>query len=183
MGLNLSNRQIAQELDLNEDDVQAMTEAVAFRPCRQDPGREAGGLRSRSMRSTSSPGTKEIRSAVAKKDRAGRRRRLKRTPGRGTLEKEKSPILGLIQRGGEVVLHMLANVQQTTIRPIIEGVVAPGSRILDTDEYSIYARLKSWGYEHKTVCHGRGEYARDEDGNGFCEVHVNTLEVRRCGAD
>ena len=35
---------------------------------------------------------------------------------------------------------MLANVQQTTIRPIIEGVVAPGSCI-HTDEYSIYARL------------------------------------------
>jgi len=35
----------------------------------------------------------------------------------------------------------------------------------------------------KTVCHpsftcsvARGEYARDEDGDGFCEVHVNTLE-------
>ena len=24
--------------------------------------------------------------------------------------------------------------------------------------------------------HGRGEYARDEDGDGFCEVHVNTME-------
>ena len=66
---------------------------------------------------------------------------------------------------------MLANVQQTTIRPIIEGVVAPGSCI-HTDEYSIYARLTAWGYEHRTVCHGRGEYARDEDGDGFCEVHV-----------
>src|SRR5687768_17581076 len=66
---------------------------------------------------------------------------------------------------------MLANVQQTTIRPIIEG--APGSCI-HTDEYSIYARLTAWGYEHRTVCHG--EYARDEDGDGFCEVHVNTLE-------
>jgi transposase len=33
-----------------------------------------------------------------------------------------------------------------------------------------------WGYQHKTVCHGRGEYARDEDGDGFCEVHVNTIE-------
>ena len=69
---------------------------------------------------------------------------------------------------------MLANVQQTTIRPIIEGVTQ-GSCI-HTDEYSIYARLTAWGYEHKTVCHGRGEYARDEDGDGFCEVHVNTLE-------
>src|SRR4051794_15000453 len=36
--------------------------------------------------------------------------------------------------------------------------------------------LPAWGYRHKTVCHGRGEYARDEDGDGFCEVHVNTIE-------
>jgi transposase len=32
------------------------------------------------------------------------------------------------------------------------------------------------GYEHNTVGHGRGEYARDEDGDGPCEVQVNTLE-------
>ena len=29
---------------------------------------------------------------------------------------------------------------------------------------------------HPIVCHAHGEYARDEDGDGFCEVHVNTLE-------
>ena len=45
-----------------------------------------------------------------------------------------------------------------------------------TDEYSIYARLCAWGYDHKSVKHGRGEFARDEDGDGFCEVHVNTME-------
>src|SRR3982750_1495932 len=28
----------------------------------------------------------------------------------------------------------------------------------------------------KTVCHARGEDARDEDGDGFCEVHVDTAE-------
>jgi transposase-like protein len=70
---------------------------------------------------------------------------------------------------------MLANVQQKTIKPIITAAVAPGA-LVHTDEYSIYARLPAWGYGHKTVCHGRGEYARDEDGDGFCEVHVNTME-------
>ena len=70
---------------------------------------------------------------------------------------------------------MLANVQQATIRPIIEASVAKGARV-HTDEYDVYARLEEWGYGHKTVCHGRGEYARDEDGDGFCEVHVNTTE-------
>jgi transposase len=70
---------------------------------------------------------------------------------------------------------MLANVQQRTIKPIIEAAVATGS-LVHTDECGIYARLPAWGYRHKTVCHGRGEYARDEDGDGFCEVHVNTME-------
>ncbi len=70
---------------------------------------------------------------------------------------------------------MLANVQQATIKPIITAAVASGT-LVHTDEYSIYARLPAWGYGHKTVCHGRGEYARDEDGDGFCEVHVNTME-------
>lgn len=91
------------------------------------------------------------------------------------MEKEKPPILGLIQRGGQVVLHMLANVQQVTIRPIIDKFVSKGTLIY-TDEYNIYDRLPAWGYRHNTVCHGRGEYARDEDGDGHCEVHVNTME-------
>ena len=70
---------------------------------------------------------------------------------------------------------MLANVQQATIRPVIEATVAQGA-LVHTDEYDVYARLEAWGYGHKTVCHARGEYARDEDGDGFCEVHVNTME-------
>jgi transposase len=74
-----------------------------------------------------------------------------------------------------VVLQMLANVQQAPIRPIIEATITRGA-LVHTDEDDIYARLPSWGYDHKTVCHGRGEYARDDDGDGFCEVHGNTLE-------
>jgi transposase-like protein len=70
---------------------------------------------------------------------------------------------------------MLPNVQQVTIQPIIADTVAPGS-LVHTDEYDIYARLPAWGYLRKTVCHARGESARDEDGDGFCEVHVNTIE-------
>jgi transposase-like protein len=70
---------------------------------------------------------------------------------------------------------MLPNVQQNTIKPVITAMVAKGATVY-TDEYDIYARLPEWGYGHKTVCHAHGEYARDEDGDGFHEVHVNTLE-------
>jgi transposase len=68
------------------------------------------------------------------------------------------------------MLHILANVRQ-----VITAAVAPGT-LVHKDEYNIYARLPAWGYGQKAVCHGRSEYARDEDGDGFCEVHVNTME-------
>jgi transposase len=81
----------------------------------------------------------------------------------------------MIQRTGEVVLRMLENVQQKTIQPILKQTIQVGSLIF-TDEYDIYARLEAWGYRHKTVNHAAGEYARDEDEDGFHEVHVNTIE-------
>ena len=79
----------------------------------------------------------------------------------------------MIQRGGEVVIRMLSNVKQITIEPLIKATIALGTQVY-TDEYAIYNPLPEWGYKHKTVCHGAGEYARDDDGDGFCEVHVNT---------
>ena len=91
------------------------------------------------------------------------------------MEKEKPPILGMIQRSGEVVLRMLADVKQKTIGPLIEATIAPGSTVY-TDGYDIYHRPPEWGYAHRTVCHAAGEYARGDDGDGSCEVHVNTME-------
>ena len=110
-----------------------------------------------------------------KAGRKGRRRRLKGKRGRGTLAGEKPPVLGLLQRNGEVVIRMLPNVQQKTIQPVITNTVALDSQFY-TDEYDIYSRLPEWGYLHKSINHSAGEYARDEDGDGFHEVHINTLE-------
>ena len=81
----------------------------------------------------------------------------------------------MIRRAGEVAIRMLADVKQVTIGPLIKQTIADGSTVY-TDEYDIYSRLEEWGYDHKTVCHAKSEYARDDDGDGFCEVHVNTLE-------
>ena len=93
----------------------------------------------------------------------------------GPWRKKSRPFFGMIQRGGRVLLRILANVQRKTIKPIIEKAIAKGTLVF-TDEYDIYGNLKRMGYEHKTVCHSKGEYARDEDGDGFYEVHVNTME-------
>jgi hypothetical protein len=38
--------------------------------------------------------------------------RFKGQRGRGTLAQEKPPVLGILQRSGEVVIQMLENVQQ-----------------------------------------------------------------------
>ncbi len=110
MDLNLSNEQIAQELDLNGNDVHKMA----------SPLRE--GIVARSPEVTLSDevecdevsvtaGHKGHQEAV-KKRRPGSRHQLKRERGRGTLEKEKPPIFGMIQRAGMIAIRMLADVKQ-----------------------------------------------------------------------
>jgi len=87
---------------------------------------------------------------VKKKGRKGRRRRRKGKSGRGTLEKERPPVFGMIQRGGQVVINLLATVKQKTIEPLSQDTIIPGTFVY-TDEYRIYARLQSWGYSHKQL--------------------------------
>lgn len=105
----------------------------------------------------------------------GRCGRLKGKRGRGTSADEKNPVFGMVERGGLVCLRVLPNVKQQTIKPLIKSCVSQGATFY-TDEYNIYNKLEGWGYTHKVVNHGQGEYARDEDGDGFYEVHCNTLE-------
>ena len=174
MGLNLSNRQISQELDLNESDVFKMTTALRSGVLEKAPEPTLSGEVEMDEVYVVA-GHKGQPEVVKKKGRKGRRNRLKGARGRGTAEKDKPPIFGMIQRGGEAVIRMLPNVQQVTIRPIIDGTVDKGALIY-TDEYDIYSRLQTRDYQHKTVNHSAGEYARDEDGDGFHEVHVNTME-------
>ena len=49
--------------------------------------------------------------------------------------------------------------------------MACGSQLWRFSQLKLNSTAKAVG-----VCHERGEYARDEDGDGFCEVHVNTME-------
>lgn len=173
MGLNLSNRQIAQELDLHDDDVQVMTTVLRAGVDKKSPELLQGEVECDEVYLVA--GHKGPPEAVQGQGRWGRRRRLKGARGRGTLAKDKPPVVGMIARGGAVVIRMLANVQQATIAPLIRSTIARGTTVY-TDEYDLYSRLPDWGYTRKSVNHSHGEYARDEDGDGFCEVHVNTIE-------
>ncbi len=143
MGLNLSNRQIAREPGLNTSDVQQMTRQLRQGVMVRKPDvKLADAVECDEAYVVA--GHKGHPDAVKKKGRKGRRNRLKGARGRGTLAKEKPPIFGMIQRGGEVVIRMPANVQQQTIRPLIESTIAPGALVY-TDEYDIYNRLAALG--------------------------------------
>ena len=67
-----------------------------------------------------------------------------------TLANEKPPVIGFIQRVGELVIRMLENVQQKTIGPLFRQFVKPGSLVC-TDEYNIYNRLVDWGGRKPSV--------------------------------
>jgi transposase-like protein len=99
--------------------------------------------------------------------RPPRQRGLKRR-GRGTWESERVPVFGLICRGGQLRLFALRNVQSVTIRPMVEQMVRKGATVY-TDSYAIYHFLGQAGYQHATVNHSAGEYARGD-------VHCNTIE-------
>jgi len=174
MNLNVSNLQIAKELDLNANSVANMCATIREGVVKKKPDIYLGGA-VEADECYIVAGHKGQPLKVQKAGRAPRRRRLKGKRGRGTAADEKNPIFGLVERKGLVRLQVLDNVQQKIIEPIIKDAVQEGS-ILYTDEYCIYNNVSSLGYEHKQVNHGKGEYARDEDGDGIYEVHCNTQE-------
>lgn len=79
----------------------------------------------------------------------------------------KEPILGLIQRGGRVVIAPIKNRSSDTLRTLIKTHVAQGSTIY-TDGWASYRGLKDI-YDHDYVDHSVGEYSRGQ-------VHTNTIE-------
>ena len=107
MGLKVSNRQIAEELNLNESDGQAMAEALRGEIVQRRPPVRMGGV-------VECDEVYVVAGHKGRPDRiqgrAPRRRRLQGAPGRGTLEKEKPPIFGMLERGGAVRIVLLENV-------------------------------------------------------------------------
>ena len=85
--------------------------------------------------------------------------------GRNTLSK--TPIFGLMQRGGRVRAKVTSDVKRTTIEGHLLKHAKTGS-LLYTDEFVSYSRVKE-NYRHKIVKHSEGEYVRGD-------VHSNTIE-------
>jgi len=79
----------------------------------------------------------------------------------------KTVALGALERGGDVKVSVVPNLEARTIEKFIMGNVHEKSFLL-TDGARGYRRLGR-NYDHHTVDHHKGEYARDY-------VHVNSME-------
>lgn len=104
------------------------------------------------------------------------RRRANKQRGRGTMENDRPPILGVVGReSGQIRLTVCDNTQQATIQPQVEDRTKADTTLY-TDECSAYNHIAETGRSHATVCHSQKEWARDDDGDGIREVHCNTME-------
>ncbi|HEX9429916.1 MAG TPA: IS1595 family transposase, partial [Candidatus Bathyarchaeia archaeon] len=88
--------------------------------------------------------------------------------GRPESGSHKTPVFGMVERGGRVVAQVVPDVKAATVIPEIQNRVLPYTMIY-TDEYMIYNPLKSRGYWHRRVHHAAKIYV---DG----DVHTNTIE-------
>jgi len=76
------------------------------------------------------------------------------TQGRST--KTKKPVLGMKERGGNIIAQVVDNTKQKTVTPIIKANVKEGATVC-TDEWQAYNKLGG-DYKHLRVNHGAKEY-------------------------
>lgn len=85
----------------------------------------------------------------------------------GRSSKDKTPVLGMIERGGKLLVKTVEDVKGTTLTPQIIKEVKDSATVY-TDEWIGYNSLQRI-YDHSFVRHSQGEYV-----NG--KVHTNNIE-------
>lgn len=82
-------------------------------------------------------------------------------------EARKNPVMGLLQRGGPVVIKCIPDRTLPRVTEVIEKHVAPGS-VIYTDGHNSYGKLHT-NYQHSSVNHSDREFVRGH-------VHTNGIE-------
>jgi transposase len=104
------------------------------------------------------------------------RRRANKIPGHGTWENDRPPVCGVVGReSGNLRLTVTERADCETLEQVVMRATWPMVTV-NTDEWGGYNGLPAMGRSRPTVCHAEGEWARDDDGDGVREIHVNTLE-------
>ena len=92
-------------------------------------------------------------------------KKVKNSQGRSF--KDKTPVLGMHQRNGNVKCVVVPDTKAESIQPHIRQTVLPGSKVY-SDEWWGYRGLGD-KYTHLYVDHGKGQYAEGD-------VYTNTME-------
>jgi transposase-like protein len=101
------------------------------------------------------------------------RRRANKQKGHGTYANDRPPIVGTVGReSGQVRLRMVKRTDSKTLERHTARFTRPDA-LVNTDEWQGYNQIER---QHVTVNHGAHEWARDEEGAGVREVHLNTTE-------
>ena len=101
------------------------------------------------------------------------RRRANKQKGHGTYANDRPPIVGTVGReSGQVRLRMVKHTDGKTLERHIAQFTQPDA-VANTDEWQGYNHIER---SHVTVNHGMHEWARDADGDGIREVHINSTE-------
>lgn len=88
--------------------------------------------------------------------------------GRPGKESKKTPVVSLIERGGEVRSQTTTDVTGETLGGLLTKHTEPDSRLM-TDTFAAYNEPGKAFVSHETVDHSKDEYVRGD-------VHVNTAE-------
>jgi transposase-like protein len=80
---------------------------------------------------------------------------------------EKTPVIGLLQRGGQFEARMIPTPSRQILTGIVKERVSEGSEVF-TDEYRAYKSLDN-NFQHQSVNHGAEEWVRGK-------VHTNGVE-------
>jgi transposase len=105
------------------------------------------------------------------------RRRANQAKGHGTWETDRPPVPGVVGRGSGRVWFRVG--RRSTAAELVDATVLPATQpgaMVYTDDWNGYNPLDRNDRGHATVNHNRGEFARDDDGDGVREVPCNTME-------
>ena len=93
-------------------------------------------------------------------------RRVRGKRGRGA--GGKTPVIGLLKRGGKVFTEIVENCSKQALMPIIKGQVLAAATVY-TDGWKSYDGLVLGGYKHFRIHHHENQFARGKN-------HVNGIE-------
>jgi transposase-like protein/IS1 family transposase len=82
--------------------------------------------------------------------------------------KDKTPVIGAVERGGDVIAKVLPVANKATMQGFVKEVVSPVAEMLVTDAHPVYQRLEGYP-QHEIVNHQAGEFKRGE-------AHTNSIE-------